>query len=323
MERHVHSFSEDRAVAVAMYHVNRYRIWLFLVLVAAIICFWVEWTLSSGYKMDYEVSDVTAIHIHNSSNQTDHFPPKFHQTWFGFSPMPHAWNRTIRLSIGVNHNIQYIRWSNDDVEQLLSREYPWFLETYRSYPYPVQRTDAARYFILHQYGGFYMDMDIRATVSFLDIVKKENLGHYDCILPKTQPYGVSNDMMLCKGGSPFMGFVTSELKRRNHGYILPFVTVMASTGPLFLTWCLDSYIAKHEVFILPNKLYTQDYFHHIHGSTWHGWDAKVIAKIYGVFTHRHRVIILFVVILSTVLLFFVLAIYKGRFRGHDYIHRAT
>jgi mannosyltransferase OCH1-like enzyme len=44
--------------------------------------------------------------------------------------------------------------------------YPWFLETFDGYPYPIQRADAIRYFVLHHFGGIYIDLDdVRALLS--------------------------------------------------------------------------------------------------------------------------------------------------------------
>jgi mannosyltransferase OCH1-like enzyme len=40
-----------------------------------------------------------------------------------------------------------------------SLRYPWFLETFDGYPYPIQRADAIRYFVLHHFGGIYIDLD--------------------------------------------------------------------------------------------------------------------------------------------------------------------
>jgi mannosyltransferase OCH1-like enzyme len=37
--------------------------------------------------------------------------------------------------------------------------YPWFLETFDGYVYPIQRADAIRYFVLHHFGGIYIDLD--------------------------------------------------------------------------------------------------------------------------------------------------------------------
>lgn len=42
---------------------------------------------------------------------------------------------------------------------LTPSRYPWFLETFDGYPYPIQRADAIRYFVLHHFGGIYIDLD--------------------------------------------------------------------------------------------------------------------------------------------------------------------
>lgn len=39
------------------------------------------------------------------------------------------------------------------------KHYPWFLPTYVAYPYSIQRVDVLRYFLLHHYGGIYIDLD--------------------------------------------------------------------------------------------------------------------------------------------------------------------
>ena len=44
--------------------------------------------------------------------------------------------------------------------------YPWFLETFDGYPYPIQRADAIRYFVLHHFGGIYIDLDDVRTCGF-------------------------------------------------------------------------------------------------------------------------------------------------------------
>ena len=37
--------------------------------------------------------------------------------------------------------------------------YPWFLEDWDQYEFPIQRADAIRYFVLSHYGGIYIDLD--------------------------------------------------------------------------------------------------------------------------------------------------------------------
>jgi mannosyltransferase OCH1-like enzyme len=50
-------------------------------------------------------------------------------------------------------------WTNEKSRDFIQTEYPWFLETYDAYPYPIMRADAIRYFILSHYGGIYIDLD--------------------------------------------------------------------------------------------------------------------------------------------------------------------
>ena len=50
--------------------------------------------------------------------------------------------------------------SHAPISQLTdSCRYEWFLETWDAYPYNIERADAIRYFVLHHYGGIYLDLD--------------------------------------------------------------------------------------------------------------------------------------------------------------------
>ena len=42
----------------------------------------------------------------------------------------------------------------------LEQHYAWFLPAWHSYNETVLRGDAIRYFILHRYGGLYIDLDV-------------------------------------------------------------------------------------------------------------------------------------------------------------------
>ncbi|CAL8464106.1 g3641 [Coccomyxa elongata] len=62
-------------------------------------------------------------------------------------------------------------WDNQAAEELLLERYPWFMDTWRSYPRVVHRGDAIRPFLLHAYGGLYMDVDVEcfdATDKMID-----------------------------------------------------------------------------------------------------------------------------------------------------------
>lgn len=50
-------------------------------------------------------------------------------------------------------------WTNENAREFIGDEYPWFLDTFDRYQYPIQRADAIRYFVLAHYGGIYIDLD--------------------------------------------------------------------------------------------------------------------------------------------------------------------
>jgi mannosyltransferase OCH1-like enzyme len=49
--------------------------------------------------------------------------------------------------------------TDEKSHEFISAEYPWFLSTFDSHPFPIQRTDAIRYFVLAYFGGIYIDLD--------------------------------------------------------------------------------------------------------------------------------------------------------------------
>lgn len=71
---------------------------------------------------------------------------------------------------------QYMFWNDDDLEKFIREEYPWFYETYMSYDKTIKRVDAARYFILHKYGGIYADMDYECLKNFEHLIPPDKVS---------------------------------------------------------------------------------------------------------------------------------------------------
>lgn len=52
-------------------------------------------------------------------------------------------------------------WDEPAAEALLRLRYPWYLDTWRSYKDSnILKSDAIRPFIMHAFGGMYLDMDV-------------------------------------------------------------------------------------------------------------------------------------------------------------------
>lgn len=51
-------------------------------------------------------------------------------------------------------------WDVRSARELAARDFPFMLAAFDSYHHPVQRADAARWMVLYQYGGVYLDTDV-------------------------------------------------------------------------------------------------------------------------------------------------------------------
>jgi hypothetical protein len=180
---------------------------------------------------------------------------------------------------------EYILWTDASSREFIAKEYPWFLDTFDGYTYPIQRADAIRYFVLYHYGGIYLDLDIGCLRPL------DPLLVYPVILPKTIPVGVSNDLIFSEKGHPFLAQAIHNLVTFDHTWILNYPTVMFSTGPMFLSAQYGIYVSSHPaipgngVRILPKALYGKNakegeaphsFFSHFYGSSWHADDAAFI-----------------------------------------------
>jgi inositol phosphorylceramide mannosyltransferase catalytic subunit len=173
-------------------------------------------------------------------------------------------------------------WTDEGSRDFIAEHYPWFLDTFNGYRYPIQRADAIRYFVLFHYGGIYFDLDIGCLRPL------DPLLIHPIVLPKTIPVGVSNDLMFAAKGHAFLAQTIHNLVTFDHSWILNYPTVMFSTGPMFLSAQYALYTSSHmsdPIRILPKSLYGKNakegeaphsFFSHFYGSSWHADDAPFI-----------------------------------------------
>ena len=55
---------------------------------------------------------------------------------------------------------QYHLWSANEVDALMKQHFLQFWEMYQNGAFPVMRANIARVYILHQYGGMNVDLDV-------------------------------------------------------------------------------------------------------------------------------------------------------------------
>jgi len=120
--------------------------------------------------------DIPAPNSEQIAHLPQYIPRIIHQTWANES-IPEKWQEAQKSCLNLHGDYEYKvywffmgiavalangggqLWTNEKSRGFIRKEYPWFLETYDNYPYPIMRADAIRYFILSFYGGVYLDLD--------------------------------------------------------------------------------------------------------------------------------------------------------------------
>ncbi|KZF21317.1 glycosyltransferase family 32 protein [Xylona heveae TC161] len=204
-------------------------------------------------------------------------PKIIHQTYLNES-IPDHWKEAQQSCIKLHGDYEYKLWTDKKSREFIATEYPWFLETFDNYEYPIQRADSIRYFVLSHFGGIYIDLDDGCNR------RLDPLLSYPAWVRRTLPTGVSNDAMGAVPQHPFFLTVIDSLQKYNRKWPLPYVTVMYSTGPLFLSVIWEEYIRwgtsdEGRVRVLMPDEYNKhswSFFSHHRGSSWHGKDAQLI-----------------------------------------------
>lgn len=156
------------------------------------------------------------------------------QAWNNGNPPP-ARYLEIAQELQQNHpNWEYKFWDIDKSKEFLKNNYPWFLPTYEGYDVNTKRVDSMRYFLLHHFGGLYLDM------SFQNLKNLEPLlSSTDIVVAEQGIHDINNAFMASIPGHPFwlQIFSTLELKKAHH--------VLEATGPKMLTASVDSYVKQN------------------------------------------------------------------------------
>ena len=214
-------------------------------------------------------------------------PLILHRLWRDAN-IPEHWTQAYDNcnEIYSQRNWTSILWTDGSIRAFMRQHYPTFMPTYESYRYNIQRVDAARYFLLYHYGGVYMDLDIgcQKNRDMSVLVRSIEQSGKGASIPLTYPMGFSNDVLFSSKRHPFFHELIKTLPMRNLWYGSPYLTVMFSTGPMFLSlvYMRMSSVWQNYVLVLPPEMYSvreSSYFRHLRGSTWHQGDAQLVKWI--------------------------------------------
>lgn len=185
-------------------------------------------------------------------------PRVLHQTW-KTADVPAVFHE-YRASWRRHHPAWSVRlWTDADNRRLVADHYPWFLERYDAYRYPIQRADAARYFILHRHGGLYVDLDFECLRSVEPLLApgKCTLG----MEPAGHARAFGRERILCNAfmaappEHPFTEAVLHALPgSANAVPIHDRAFILETTGPFLLTRVFERFEKREAVAVLDSRL---------------------------------------------------------------------
>eukprot|EP00937_MAST-01D_sp_MAST-1D-sp2_P003736 g3736.t1 len=217
-------------------------------------------------------------------------PKIIHQT-YKTADLPHEWKATPMHWQKQHPGWKYMLWTDETNRKLVQEHYPEHLVVYDAYPHGIQRADAARYFILHHYGGVYADLDIRPLKHIGPM-----LGDAQVLLPQTPNIGLTNAFMASTKGHPFFAHVISKLKEYQHAWyhFTRHWEIVTATGPTFIWSVFDRFASdrKAGMLVVPARVWGKcsicktscrvseyGYLQHLVGDSWHKWDSFIINYI--------------------------------------------
>lgn len=233
----------------------------------------------------------------------DFVPRHIHQTWQS-TELPAAWGAFQSGWQAQHPEWEYTLWTDADNRRLIADRYPWFLSTYDSYPRDIQRVDAAKYFILHAYGGVYLDMDTECLRPIDPLIEDGGL-----VVSRT-PDGVIDGAFLAS--PPAHAFWDTVFHQLQHPSLLARIvrfipggsasTVLLTTGPQMLRLATRRYRrgATEGITVLaPEAVSSRSwlrrkqgfpnvaaYLHHHHADSWLSEKELRLHKHFNIHTLR-------------------------------------
>jgi hypothetical protein len=183
-------------------------------------------------------------------------PPILHQMWRDAAPPARfdAWRASWRR---LGPKWQRHLWTDVTLEAFVAERYPDFLSTYRGYPLPIMRADAARYLLLEHFGGLYADLDCECLGDFdpllaesRAVLAEEPASHAAATLAASRalPKLLSNALLLSPPGHGFWAEVRRLLAANAEAR-----GPLDATGPFLLSGAWEGFGAKQSLAILPAR----------------------------------------------------------------------
>jgi hypothetical protein len=168
----------------------------------------------------------------------DCVPKRIHHT-YKTEELPPGYAKLRASCMEVYPDYEFFLWTDASARTMIAETFgSSHVANFDSYStHNIQRADALRYYVLYQYGGVYADLNTACVPGH----RWDSLRTVPAGFCGTEPFGVTNDFMVAAPQHPFFGFLVDRLASSNHWWITPYLTVMLSAGPLFVSRSIAAY----------------------------------------------------------------------------------
>jgi len=222
------------------------KIFVLVLLIVLVIISIINYYFTKSYKLVKKVIKKEHFEISNTIPKIIHqTAPKDKRKW---NPVWKTCQETWQTYF-PSPEYEYVIWYDEDLDNLIKVDFPWFYEIYKSYYKNIKRIDIARYFILYKYGGIYADMDYLCTRNFYNLLPQDKISISES--PYKGNEYIQNALMCSNPKNIFwLKVIDKAMDRINED------NVLYSTGPQLLS---DVYFDNYEmVNVLDYKLYNPE-----------------------------------------------------------------
>jgi mannosyltransferase OCH1-like enzyme len=212
-------------------------------------------------------------------------PKIVHQIWFNFTKnkkgdkMPIKYIKEREKIIKKNMDFTFILWSEKNAKKLIKRKYKWFYKKYTQFKNPVERVDAFKYILMYEYGGIYIDTDVKVKKGFSKFFEKHNINNNIILSEESRPIlkilSFSNSILISKKSEKFWIHVLKYINKWESLIIEnidPHLEIICKTGPIMLHSVYTDFLNKYRITIVPSVYFMeksiQSCIYHISDKTW-------------------------------------------------------
>jgi hypothetical protein len=203
------------------------------------------------------------------------------QTWKN-KDIPKQYKHLVDNLKNMNPTYEYKLYTDDDIEDFLKKNYPYYWKTFNRLPIFIQKMDFFRYIAIYHNGGFYFDLDIDFKFPIDDFLLDK-----ECIFPVDETinpkacnqyrfeYFCENKMSILLGqyafaSKPFNPFIkqlidnihnnieniineNNKFENTLYSREVKQIFVYLTTGPDYVTQQYMNSNDKSQIFILDNS----------------------------------------------------------------------